>query len=133
MVASGEQSRPARVLLVAGGTDVGRVGRVLRAEGYVVELVRDGAAIVERLACWPPIDIVAINGLEEPARGRALAAAREQNVWCIYLAPRGARVELLADERAEFVAAVSVDADHAQIARTLRLVVAARRTRAAEG
>ena len=133
MVTSGEQARPPRVLLLAGSTNLGRIGRVLQAEGYLVELVHDGAAVVERLDRAPPVDVVLINGLAEMVRERVLAAAREQNVWCVYLAPREATVRLRAGDRAGFVAAVPVDADDAEIARTLRLVVAARRSRAAEG
>jgi hypothetical protein len=97
-----------------------------------VEIRQDGAAVVERLLREPPIDIVAIDGLTEFARARTLAAARERNIWCLYLESRGASTPLRAGERAEFLAAVPVDADDAQIARTLRAMVAARRSRAVE-
>lgn len=132
MASSGKRAQPARVLLVAGSSDLGRLRRVLRAEGYIVELVRDGTAVVERLDRAPPIDVVAIEGFADLTRARALVAARERNVWCIHLESRGASAHLHADERAEFVAAVPVDADDAQIGRTLRAVVAARRSRAVE-
>ena len=80
----------------------------------------------------PPVDVVAIDGLADLARARALVAARERNVWCVYIESRGASSRLRADERAELVTAVPVDADDAQIARTLRAVIAARRGRAVE-
>ena len=121
--------RPARILFVGGGRDVTRHCGVLRAEGHIVELVEDGAAVIERLEREPPIDVIAIGGLADLARTHALAAARERNVWCLYLESRSATTPLRADERAEFVAALPAGADDAQIGRTLRAMIAARRSR----
>lgn len=132
MATSGEQARPARVLVVVGGSGARRLRRVLRAEGHIVEVLQDSVAIVERLHRDPPIDVVAIDGLTALARARTLAAARERNVWCLYLESRGASARLRAEERAAFVVAVPVDADDTQIVRTLRAVVAARRSHAVE-
>lgn len=117
---------------MVGASDVGRLQRVLQVEGFIVELRKDGPAAVQRLHGEPPIDVVAIEGLTDLARARVLAAARERNAWCVYLEARGASAPMRADERAEFVVAVPMDADDAQIGRTMRAVIAARRSRAAE-
>jgi CheY-like chemotaxis protein len=130
MASSGEHRRPARVLLVVAGAVADRIVRVLRAHGHVVELARNGAAAAERLRREPPVDVIAIDGLGELDRARALAAARERDVWCIYLESPGTTLE--AEERAQFVAAVPIDQEM-RIARTVRFVVSARRGRAADG
>ncbi len=133
VASSGNRIRPARVLLVSGGCGANRLARILRAEGYIVEIARDGAAVVERFVRPPPVDVIAIDGVADSQRTRALSAARESNVWCVYVGSRGATAQLHADERAAFVAALDMDADDAQIAGALRLVIAARRRRAADG
>lgn len=132
MATSGEQTRPPRVLVAAGGSDVGRLLRILRSEGYFVEILQDGEAVAARLRGEPSVDVVAIDLLTTLARARVLAAARERDAWCVYLESRHASAPLRADERAAFVAAVPMDADDAQIRRALRTVIAARRSRAAE-
>ncbi len=75
-----------------GSADVDRLRRVLRAEGYIVYLAADGPSVVERLAREPPIDVVLIDGLGDLERVRAIAAAHERNVWCIYVESSGASV-----------------------------------------
>lgn len=133
MPTSGEQTRPPRVLVAAGRRDVDVLRRVLRAEGYIVEVLLDDEAVAARLQREPPVDIVAIDdGLAVLARARVLAAARERDVWCLYLESKDASAPLRADERAALVAAVPMDAGDAQIRRALRTVIAARRSRSVE-
>lgn len=130
MAESGAQRRPARILLSAAGLAVERVLTVLRAEGYIVEAVPDVTAVLSRLERGPPVDVLVANGTDALERARVLAAARARNTWCVYLRSQPGS-ELPPVQRAQLIAAIPLEADDSQIAKTIRTVVQARRARSA--
>ncbi|HEY8432506.1 MAG TPA: hypothetical protein VIL20_29250 [Sandaracinaceae bacterium] len=126
MAKSGSQPRPLRALVVAPELDVTRVMRGLRAARCIPELARDVDDALRRLERAPAIDVLILDGLPDADRDRLLAAGRERGAWCVYL--RGPEWSSLPPaHRHEFVAALAIDADEAQVASTVATILAARR------